>query len=46
MVERAMAFRQAGGVSQITDVLYYDLVKEPMRAVERIYGDVSLLAHR
>jgi hypothetical protein len=43
MVKRAMAFRQAGGAGQITDVLYYDLVKEPMRAVERIYGDASLL---
>jgi hypothetical protein len=43
MVERAMAFRQAGGASQITDVLYYDLVKEPMRAVEQIYGDARFL---
>ena len=43
MVERAMAFRQADGASQITDVLYYDLVKEPMRAVARIYGDAGLL---
>jgi hypothetical protein len=43
MVERAMDFRAAGGADQITDVLYYDLVEEPMRAVERIYGDASIL---
>jgi hypothetical protein len=43
MLERAMDFRTAGGAGQITDVLYYDLVKEPMSAVERIYGDASLL---
>ena len=43
MIERAMDFRQAGGAAQITDVLYYDLVKEPMHAVERIYGDASIL---
>jgi hypothetical protein len=43
MVERAMAFREAEGAGQITDVLYYDLVKEPMRAVERIYGDASIV---
>jgi len=42
MVKRAMAFRQAGGAGQITDVVYYDLVQEPMRAVERIYGDASI----
>jgi hypothetical protein len=43
MVERAMAFRNAGGAGQITDVVYYDLVKEPVRAVEQIYRDASVL---
>ena len=43
MVERAMDFRAARGSGQITDVIYYDLVKEPMRAVERIYGDARVL---
>jgi hypothetical protein len=43
MVERAMAFREAGGASQILDVIYYALVKEPMRAVERIYGEASIV---
>ena len=43
MVERAMDFRKAGGAGQITDVVYYDLIREPMRAVERIYGDASIV---
>jgi hypothetical protein len=43
MVERAMAFREAGGAGQLLDVIYYDLVKEPMSAVERIYGESSIL---
>lgn len=42
MVERGMEFRQTRGTTQITDVLYYDLVKEPMRAVERVYRDASM----
>ncbi len=42
MVERAMAFREAGEADRVTDVIYYDLVKEPMRAVERIYRNASL----
>jgi hypothetical protein len=42
MVEKAMAFRAAGGASRITDVSYYDLVREPMREIERIYADAAL----
>jgi hypothetical protein len=43
MVERAMAFRSTGGTGKITDVLYYNLVKEPMCELERIYQDASVL---
>ncbi len=42
MVERAMAFRASTDASTITDVIYYDLVKDPMHAVERIYAEASL----
>ena len=42
MAKRAMAFRDAGGANQITDVIYDDLVKDPMRAVERIYEEASI----
>lgn len=42
MVERAMGFRDSGSVVRITDVLYDDLVKEPVRILERIYQDASL----
>jgi hypothetical protein len=42
MVERGMTFRESRGSGQITDVLYYDLVEEPMRAVERVYQDASM----
>jgi hypothetical protein len=42
LVERAMAFRKAGAAHRISDVIYYDLVKEPMQAVGRIYGNASL----
>jgi hypothetical protein len=41
MVERAMAFRHLRGTSEIIDVSYYDLVREPMREVERIYADAA-----
>jgi hypothetical protein len=41
MVERAMAFRAAGGAGRITDVSYYDLVREPMREIERIRADAA-----
>lgn len=42
MVECAMAFRAADGAVPITDVLYYDLVRDPLAEVERIYRDASL----
>ena len=42
MVERGMDFRETRGGGPITDVLYYDLVRDPMRAVERIYQDASM----
>jgi hypothetical protein len=42
MVEKAVAFRESQVDARISDVLYYDLVKDPMAEVARIYRDVSL----
>jgi hypothetical protein len=42
MIGRAVAFRESQVAGRISDVLYYDLVKDPMAEVARIYRDVSL----
>jgi hypothetical protein len=42
MVERAVAFRESQVAGRISDVLYYDLVKDPLAEVARIYRDLSL----
>jgi hypothetical protein len=42
MVERAMAFRASAAAGRITDVLYDDLVKAPLRTVEHVYRAASL----
>jgi hypothetical protein len=42
MAQRAMATRDRVGDEGFVDVSYYDLIKDPIREVERIYGSAGM----